>query len=118
MFWQSYVDCMISLFYQFDEIFESFFQNNGTMFMKRVSFLVIKQDAVVKDTLERATEPNLNLKAYLQDAYIHPVFKSIEIERTVALDEEENSPLVSTKRNSCRGSKTASGGITPEVAFE
>ncbi|KAL8548409.1 hypothetical protein ACS0TY_007647 [Phlomoides rotata] len=77
------------------------------------------QDAVVKDTLERATEPNLNLKAYLQDAYIHPVFKSIEIERPAALDEEENSPLVTTKRSSRRGSKPpSSGGITPEVVLQ
>lgn len=80
--------------------------------------MVIKQDAVVKDTLERATEPNLNLKAYLQDAYIHPVFKSVEIERPPALDEEENSPLVTTKRSSRRGSKPGSGGITPEVELE
>ncbi|PIN18178.1 hypothetical protein CDL12_09146 [Handroanthus impetiginosus] len=72
------------------------------------------QDTMVKDTLERATEPNLNLKAYLQDAYVHPVFKSIEIERAPAFDEEENNPLVSTKRSSRRSSKPASGGVTPE----
>lgn len=30
----------------------------------------------MKDTLERAREPNLNLKAYLQNAYVHPVFKN------------------------------------------
>ncbi|KAK4418243.1 CSC1-like protein [Sesamum alatum] len=75
------------------------------------------QDAVVKDTLERATEPNLNLKAYLRDAYVHPVFKNIEIEKAAAIDEEENNPLVETKR-SRMGSKSASvsGGITPENA--
>ncbi|CAI9781155.1 unnamed protein product [Fraxinus pennsylvanica] len=66
------------------------------------------QDAMVKDTLERATEPNLNLRAYLQDAYIHPVFKGIEFERPPAIDEEENNPLVSTKRNSRKSSKTGS----------
>ncbi|KAI3449602.1 hypothetical protein Pfo_006267 [Paulownia fortunei] len=74
------------------------------------------QETMIKDTLERATEPNLNLKAYLQDAYLHPVFRSIEIEKPAALDEEENNPLVSTKRNSRRSSKTASGGITPEAS--
>lgn len=61
---------------------------------------------MVKDTLERATEPNLNLKAYLKDAYVHPVFKGVEFERPTALDDEENNPLVPTKR--CRGSKTQS----------
>ncbi|KAF2284905.1 hypothetical protein GH714_032291 [Hevea brasiliensis] len=33
------------------------------------------QEAMMKDTLERAREPNLNLKSFLQNAYIHPVFK-------------------------------------------
>ncbi|XP_052170871.1 CSC1-like protein At4g02900 [Diospyros lotus] len=66
------------------------------------------QDAMVKDTLERATEPNLNLKAYLQDAYVHPVFKDGEFQRPAAIDEEENSPLVPTKRVSQRESKYGS----------
>ncbi|XP_008808245.2 CSC1-like protein At4g02900 [Phoenix dactylifera] len=60
------------------------------------------QEAVVKDTLERAKDPNLNLRSYLQDAYVHPVFHSKDIERLVAIDEEENNPLVPTKRNSNR----------------
>ncbi|PSR86015.1 CSC1-like protein [Actinidia chinensis var. chinensis] len=63
------------------------------------------QDAMVRDTLERATEPNLNLKAYLQDAYIHPIFKGGDFERPAAVDEEENNPLVPTKRSSQRGSQ-------------
>ncbi|CAM8891043.1 unnamed protein product [Rhodiola kirilowii] len=33
------------------------------------------QEAMMKDTLERTREPNLNLKGYLQNAYIHPLFK-------------------------------------------
>ena len=60
---------------------------------------------MVRDTLERATEPNLNLKAYLQDAYIHPIFKGGDFERPAAVDEEENNPLVPTKRSSQRGSQ-------------
>ncbi|RZC93947.1 hypothetical protein C5167_016642 [Papaver somniferum] len=60
------------------------------------------QDAMVKDTLERATEPNLNLRAYLQDAYIHPVFKDDFSEKLSAYDEEENNILVPTKRTSQR----------------
>lgn len=53
---------------------------------------------MVKDTLERATEPNLDLKAYLQDAYLHPVFHDGEIEQ-VTLNEEDNNALVPTKRS-------------------
>ncbi|CAL9128994.1 unnamed protein product [Musa textilis] len=36
------------------------------------------QEAMMKDTLERAREPNLDLKAYLSNAYVHPVFKDGE----------------------------------------
>ena len=68
----------------------------------------------MKDTLERATEPNLNLKAYLQDAYIHPVFKGGELDIPVAIDEEENNPLVPTKRNPHGGSKHGSE-VSPEA---
>lgn len=63
---------------------------------------------MVKDTLERATEPNLNLRAYLKDAYVHPVFKGGELERPVAIDEEESNPLVATKRKSSRNSRHGS----------
>ena len=63
---------------------------------------------MVKDTLERVTEPNLNLKKYLQDAYIHPVFKGGEFDRPEAIDEEESNPLVPTKRSSYKSSKHGS----------
>ncbi|XP_022759718.1 CSC1-like protein At4g02900 isoform X1 [Durio zibethinus] len=66
------------------------------------------QDAMIKDTLERATEPNLNLKAYLKDAYIHPVFKGSDLDRPQLIFEEENSPLVATKRTSKEGSEASS----------
>ncbi|KAK4492546.1 hypothetical protein RD792_003358 [Penstemon davidsonii] len=71
------------------------------------------QEAMVKDTLEKATEPNLNLKAYLQDAYVHPVFKGVEINRPSVIDDEENNPLVSTKRKSGKVSKASSRGGSP-----
>ncbi|KAE8672097.1 CSC1-like protein [Hibiscus syriacus] len=52
------------------------------------------QEAMIKDTLERATEPNFNLKAYLKDAYIHPVFKGTDMERPLeSLFEEEGPPF-------------------------
>ncbi|XP_024981873.1 CSC1-like protein At4g02900 [Cynara cardunculus var. scolymus] len=57
-------------------------------------------DAMRKDTLERATEPQLNLKLYLQDAYVHPVFKgACEFERRPMVEEEEEeNQLVATRR--------------------
>ncbi|KAK9095596.1 hypothetical protein Scep_027065 [Stephania cephalantha] len=36
------------------------------------------EEAMAKDTMERASEPNLNLKAYLADAYLHPIFRSFD----------------------------------------
>lgn len=38
-------------------------------------FLSGFQEAMNKDTIDRVNEPNLNLRRYLQNAYIHPVFK-------------------------------------------
>ncbi|KAF5731511.1 CSC1-like protein [Tripterygium wilfordii] len=76
------------------------------------------QDAMVKDTLERATEPNLNLRLYLQDAYIHPVFKGGELDRPRVIDEEENSPLVPTKRTSNKGSSRYGSDVSSEAGFQ
>ncbi|XP_027343759.1 calcium permeable stress-gated cation channel 1-like [Abrus precatorius] len=62
------------------------------------------QEAMMKDTLERATEPNLNLKGYLQSAYVHPIFKDSmdddEEEEIFSMDLETESVTVPTKRQS------------------
>lgn len=63
---------------------------------------------MVRDTLERATDPNLNLRAYLKDAYVHPVFNGGDLERPLAIDEEESNPLVPTKRRNSHRSSDAS----------
>ncbi|KAJ0053955.1 hypothetical protein Pint_03539 [Pistacia integerrima] len=36
------------------------------------------EEAMAKDIMERTTEPELNLKAYLADAYLHPIFHSFQ----------------------------------------
>ncbi|KAH0663624.1 hypothetical protein KY284_028555 [Solanum tuberosum] len=72
------------------------------------------QDAVVKDTVERTTEPNFNLKEYLQDAYLHPVLKGVDFEVLKELDDEEKNSLVATKRTSRRSSKTVSNGTSED----
>ncbi|KAG5064514.1 hypothetical protein JHK85_005697 [Glycine max] len=61
------------------------------------------QEAMMKDTLERAREPNFNLKEFLQNAYIHPVFKGDDDSDSDVMSEnwEEQEPvLVQTKRQS------------------
>ncbi|KAK6932774.1 CSC1/OSCA1-like, N-terminal transmembrane domain [Dillenia turbinata] len=62
------------------------------------------QEAMMKDTLEKAREPNFNLKAYIQNAYIHPVFKAGEDEDDdyLILKGEPETALVPTKRQSQR----------------
>lgn len=68
------------------------------------------QEAMMKDTLERAREPNLNLKGFLQNAYIHPVFKSADDDKIdVAMEEWEVDPsLIATKRTSKRSTPLSS----------
>ncbi|GLT72408.1 hypothetical protein SLA2020_443460 [Shorea laevis] len=68
------------------------------------------EEAMKKDTLERAREPNLNLKGYLQNAYIHPIFKAAEdTEDAEFINRLENeTELVPTKRQSRRNTPAAS----------
>ncbi|KAG7983389.1 hypothetical protein I3843_04G104100 [Carya illinoinensis] len=62
------------------------------------------QEAMMKDTLERTREPNLNLKGFLQNAYMHPVFKGGDDSDsdTASGDGHQEPELVPTKRNSQR----------------
>ena len=56
-----------------------------------------------KDILERARDPNFDLKAYLYDAYLHPVFKSDDVDKFyVAEDPGAEEVIVATKRHSRR----------------
>ncbi|KAF5481027.1 hypothetical protein F2P56_001721 [Juglans regia] len=80
------------------------------------------QEAMMKDTLERAREPNLNMKGFLQNAYMHPVFKEgDDSESDVASGDGNQEPeLVPTKRQSRRNTPLPSkhsGSVSslPEV---
>lgn len=80
------------------------------------------QEAMMKDTLERAREPNLNLKGYLQNAYVHPVFKGDDSDDD-SEDElndkwEKENARVPTKRQSRRNTPVPSkisGGSSPSL---
>ncbi|KAF8409604.1 hypothetical protein HHK36_005682 [Tetracentron sinense] len=84
------------------------------------------QEAMMKDTLERTREPNLNLKGYLQSAYIHPVFKGGDDDEDDAITEdwEQENVLVPTKRQSRRNTPLpskysgSSSPSLPEVVHE
>ncbi|KAJ0448322.1 putative calcium-dependent channel, 7TM region phosphate [Helianthus annuus] len=66
------------------------------------------QEAMMKDTLERAREPNLNLKAYLQNTYVPPIFREADSSDSDDDDDddandkkwEKDNVLVPTKRQS------------------
>ncbi|KAL0391050.1 UNVERIFIED_CONTAM: CSC1-like protein [Sesamum calycinum] len=80
------------------------------------------QEATIKDTLERATDPKLNLKAYLQDAYVHPVFKGVAMEEPPTFEEEDKNAIVSTKRTTNRtsqsNSRSTSSSFRPQTVDE
>ncbi|KAM1562390.1 hypothetical protein PS1_005225 [Malus domestica] len=78
------------------------------------------QEAMMKDTLEQARDPNLNLKGYLQSAYIHPVFKECgdEDDNESLQKSETESVIVATKRQSRRNTPAPSrmtGGSSPSM---
>ncbi|XP_050368491.1 calcium permeable stress-gated cation channel 1-like isoform X3 [Argentina anserina] len=63
------------------------------------------QEAKMKDTLELAIQPNLNLKGYLESAYDHPVFKECdevddEDQNSISENFQYESVIVATKRQS------------------
>ncbi|KAJ4808079.1 ERD (early-responsive to dehydration stress) family protein [Rhynchospora pubera] len=69
------------------------------------------QEAMMKDTLEKAREPNVELKGYLLNAYIHPVFKGVDDDDDdlLIVDEPYNDEvLVPTKRQSRRNTPVPS----------
>ncbi|RLM94082.1 hypothetical protein C2845_PM08G15600 [Panicum miliaceum] len=68
------------------------------------------QEAMKKDTLERAREPGFDLKGYLMNAYIHPVFKGDDDDEkfSIADEPEAEQVLVATKRQSRRNTPVPS----------
>ncbi|KAI3680499.1 hypothetical protein L6452_35270 [Arctium lappa] len=78
------------------------------------------QEAMNKDTLDRVREPNLNmnLKGYLENAYIHPVFKDDDFDDEDALHLDHGAPVVPTKRQSRQNTPTrsrTSNGSAPSL---
>lgn len=62
---------------------------------------------MLKDTLERTRDLTFNLNGYLENAYVHPVFKDEDDEEDEKYDEKlDKAVLVATKRQS-RGNTPA-----------
>ncbi|KAJ0251165.1 CSC1-like protein [Hirschfeldia incana] len=68
------------------------------------------KEAMIKDTLERTREPNLNLKAFFRNAYAHPEFRVGEnLDLEMAMEKPDKVPeLVATKRGSWRNTSLPS----------
>ncbi|KAL5225429.1 hypothetical protein ABZP36_012068 [Zizania latifolia] len=47
------------------------------------------EEAMEKDSMERASEPSLNLKSYLANAYLHPIFHMFEQQQQEEEEEEK-----------------------------
>lgn len=62
------------------------------------------EEATAKDTIERSAEPNLNLKSYLADAYLHPIFRSFEDIELVEVRVDKNESHMRTPSMSEYGS--------------
>ncbi|CAL9754508.1 unnamed protein product [Musa acuminata subsp. burmannicoides] len=78
------------------------------------------QEAMMKDTLERATEPNLDLRAYLLNAYVHPLFKDEDDDDSFSGggEQENETKLVPTKRQSRKNTPVPSkynGSSSPSL---
>lgn len=78
------------------------------------------QEAMMRDTLEQAREPTLDLKGYLSSAYINPIFKAVDDEDNFSIDDERevDSALVPTKRQSRRNTPVPSkynGSSSPSL---
>lgn len=78
------------------------------------------QEAMMRDTLEQAREPSLDLKCYLSSAYINPIFKAVDDEDDFSIgdDREVDSALVPTKRQSRRNTPVPSkynGSSSPSL---
>lgn len=81
----------------------------------------------MKDTLERAREPNLNLKGYLQNAYVPPIFKEADSDSDSNSDSDDetndqkwqkDNVLVPTKRQSRKNTPVPSkrsAGSSPNL---
>ncbi|CAL9071522.1 calcium permeable stress-gated cation channel 1-like [Musa acuminata AAA Group] len=78
------------------------------------------QEAMMKDTLEHATEPNLDLRAYLLNAYVHPLFKDEDDDDSFSGggEQEYETKLVPTKRQSRKNTPVPSkynGSSSPSL---
>lgn len=77
--------------------------------------MVLLQEAMAKDMVEKDTEPLLNMKADLADAYLHPIFHSFEkeVESSSSSEGEEETPEVRVDKHETQSSSPVTELGTP-----
>ncbi|ONK71592.1 uncharacterized protein A4U43_C04F10280 [Asparagus officinalis] len=72
------------------------------------------EEAMDKDIKEKATEPSINLKDYLADAYLHPIFHSIEETEMIDIEDDQSQ----TDKGSPRSNIVSSPYSSPKYSFD
>ncbi|PNX82605.1 putative membrane protein, partial [Trifolium pratense] len=70
-------------------------------------------EAMAKDVLEKTTEPDLNIKAYLADSYLHPILRSFEVEEEELVELETVQVRVDKLETHHVASQTRSESSSP-----
>lgn len=81
-----YVDITWSL-HNLAFCFKPFFEDANA---SNLDICVKFQEAMEKDNMEKTSEPDLNLRSYLADAYLHPIFRSFEDVETQEVRVDKN----------------------------
>ncbi|KAL5726805.1 hypothetical protein ACHQM5_000061 [Ranunculus cassubicifolius] len=74
------------------------------------------QEAKMKDTIDQVREPNIDMKGYLKNAYVHPALNDEEDEMSGNGDEwgdDDNESVVATKRKIRKGTLSKSSSARP-----
>ncbi|PNX93352.1 putative membrane protein, partial [Trifolium pratense] len=71
------------------------------------------EEAMTKDILEKTTEPDLNIKAYLADTYLHPILRSSEVEEEELVELETVQVRVDKLETHHVASQTRSESSSP-----
>ncbi|GAU42467.1 hypothetical protein TSUD_235360 [Trifolium subterraneum] len=71
------------------------------------------EEAMSKDILEKTTEPDLNIKAYLADSYLHPILRSFEVEEEELVELETVEVRVDKLQTHQVASQTRSESSSP-----
>ncbi|XP_071730534.1 CSC1-like protein At1g32090 [Rutidosis leptorrhynchoides] len=71
------------------------------------------EEAIEKDAQDKASEPEINLKSYLADAYLHPIFHSFEEVELLDITVDKNPDPVASQPTTEPASRSRSRSPSP-----